>query len=214
MEVDRRGQRAGAVVGHRHLVSGQAQENGRGGRQIRVVINHQNAPDPSARFHRSSTTDARWGLLMGASLAEIARVGRVSFTGFPVAALDFYDDLEMDNTKSFWEAHKQVWKDSVQAPMIALTDALAEEFGTPKVFRPYRDVRFAKDKTPYKTNQGAWVARGPSTGWYVEVAAPGVRVGAGVYDASSDRLAKIRAAIDDPRRGRQLEPAKFICLGM
>ena len=34
----------------------------------------------------------------------------VNFTGFPVAALDFYDDLEMDNTKSFWEAHKTVWK--------------------------------------------------------------------------------------------------------
>jgi uncharacterized protein (TIGR02453 family) len=127
------------------------------------------------------------------------------FTGFPEAALDFYDDLEIDNTKTYWTAHKDVYEQAVKTPMTALVTALEPEFDEAKVFRPYRDVRFAKDKTPYKTNQGAWVARGPSTGWYVEVAAPGVRVGAGVYDASSDRLAKIRAAIDDSRRGRQLE---------
>ena len=88
----------------------------------------------------------------------------MSFTGFPVAALDFYDDLEMDNTKSFWESHKHVWKESVEAPMKALMAALEPEFGTAKVFRPYRDVRFAKDKTPYKTHQGAFVAAGPPHG--------------------------------------------------
>ena len=51
------------------------------------------------------------------------------------------------------------------------------------MFRPYRDVRFAKDKTPYKTHQGAFVPSGPSTGWYVQVGAPGVRVGVGFYEA-------------------------------
>ncbi len=127
------------------------------------------------------------------------------FTGFPVAALDFYDDLETDNTKSFWAAHKDVYEAAVRAPMVALTAALEEEFGSAKVFRPYRDVRFAKDKTPYKTNQGAFVARGPATGWYVEVAAPGVRVGVGFYEASSPRLARIRDAIADDRRGSELE---------
>ncbi len=128
-----------------------------------------------------------------------------TFTGFPEAALDFYDDLEMDNTKSFWEAHKQVWKDSVQAPMIALTDALAEEFGTPKVFRPYRDVRFAKDKTPYKTHQGAFVAAGPACGWYVEISARGVRTGSGFYEASGANLARIRESIANEATGKQLQ---------
>jgi uncharacterized protein (TIGR02453 family) len=128
-----------------------------------------------------------------------------SFTGFPVAALDFYDDLEMDNTKSFWTAHKDVYDTAVAAPMKALVTALEPEFGAAKVFRPYRDVRFAKDKTPYKTHQGAFVAQGPATGWYVEVAAPGVRVGVGFYDASSPRLAAVREAIADPRRGKELE---------
>ena len=127
------------------------------------------------------------------------------FAGFPVAALDFFDDLELDNTRSFWDSHKQIHADSVRAPMLALTDALAEEFGAAKVFRPYRDVRFAKDKTPYKTHQGAFVAAGPATGWYVEIAAPGVRVGAGFYHAEAPRLASIRAAIDDQHHGGELE---------
>ncbi|HET6654192.1 MAG TPA: DUF2461 domain-containing protein [Nocardioides sp.] len=128
-----------------------------------------------------------------------------SFTGFPVAALDFYDDLEMDNTKSFWSAHKDTYDTAVKVPMVALVAALEDEFGPAKVFRPYRDVRFAKDKTPYKTHQGAFVASGPATGWYVEVAAPGVRVGAGFYAAEAPQLAAIRAGIADDREGAELE---------
>ncbi len=127
------------------------------------------------------------------------------FAGFPEAALDFYDDLEMDNTRSFWEAHKQVYVESVKAPMVALTEALAAEFGSAKVFRPYRDVRFAKDKTPYKTHQGAFVAVAPHTGFYVHIGAPGVRVGGGFYHAESADLARIRTAIDDERSGTELE---------
>jgi len=127
------------------------------------------------------------------------------FQGFPVAALDFYDDLEMDNTKSFWEAHKKVYDEAVKAPMLALVAALEPEFGTAKVFRPYRDVRFAKDKTPYKTNQGAYVAVGPATGWYLEVSARGVRVGAGIYEAAGERLAAFRDAIADDKTGPQLK---------
>ncbi|HUP99075.1 MAG TPA: DUF2461 domain-containing protein [Aeromicrobium sp.] len=127
------------------------------------------------------------------------------FEGFPEAALDFYDDLEVDNTKSFWQAHKSVYDEAVAAPMKALTAALADEFGEAKVFRPYRDVRFAKNKTPYKTHQGAYVPTGPSTGYYVEVGAAGVRVGAGFYEAASARLAVIREAMADPAHGAQLE---------
>jgi uncharacterized protein (TIGR02453 family) len=127
-----------------------------------------------------------------------------AFTGIPEAALDFYDDLEMDNTRSFWAAHKEVYESAVRAPMTALAQALEPEFGTAKVFRPYRDVRFAKDKTPYKTHQGVFVPYAPGLGWYVQVAAPGVRVGAGFYDVSSARLGRIRAAIDDDRRGGEV----------
>jgi uncharacterized protein (TIGR02453 family) len=128
-----------------------------------------------------------------------------SFQGFPEAALDFYDDLEMDNTKSFWQAHKHVYDEAVRAPMLALTGALAEEFGQAKVFRPYRDVRFAKDKTPYKTGQGAIVNVGAATGYYVEIAAPGVRVSGGYYHAGGPDLSRIRTAIDAEHSGEELE---------
>jgi uncharacterized protein (TIGR02453 family) len=128
-----------------------------------------------------------------------------NFTGFPEAALDFYDDLEMDNTKSYWEAHKATYLEAVKAPMTALTDALAPEFGAAKVFRPFRDVRFAKDKTPYKTSQGAFVGSGPATGWYVEISARGIRTGGGFYDASSTDLARIRESIANEATGKQLE---------
>ena len=129
----------------------------------------------------------------------------MSFQGFPEAALDFYDDLEVDNTKAFWEQHKQTYQSAVATPMRELTDALADEFGEAKLFRPYRDVRFSKDKSPYKTHQGAYVAVAPATGYYVQIGAPGVMVGAGFYDASAERLSAMRTAIDDDRRGRELE---------
>jgi uncharacterized protein (TIGR02453 family) len=128
-----------------------------------------------------------------------------AFTGFPTAALDFYDDLEVDNTRSFWEKHKDTYLESVRRPMTALCESLAPEFGDAKVFRPYRDVRFAKDKTPYKTHQGAFVAAGPSTGWYVEISARGLRVGAGFYEASGERLGRIRDAMADDKLGPKLQ---------
>jgi uncharacterized protein (TIGR02453 family) len=89
-----------------------------------------------------------------------------------------------------------------------LVSALAPEFALDrqsyKVFRPYRDVRFAKDKTPYKTNQGAYVAVAPATGWYVEISARGVRTGGGCYDMSGPRLAAYRDAVADDKTGAQL----------
>ena len=129
------------------------------------------------------------------------------FEGFPEAALDFYDDLEMDNTRSFWDAHRQMYESAVRTPMTALVAALEPEFGPAKIFRPYRDVRYAKDKTPYKTHQGAFVAVGPATGYYVQIGAPGVRVGVGYYHAEPARLAAIRAALADDRTGPVLRRA-------
>ena len=125
--------------------------------------------------------------------------------GFTVAAADFYEDLENDNTRSFWTAHKEDYERLVRQPMLALTAALADEFGAAKVFRPYRDVRFSGDKTPYKTHQGAFVATSPATGYYVQIDASGLRVGAGWYDATAERKHRFRSAVDDARKGGELE---------
>ena len=137
----------------------------------------------------------------------------MSFSGIPVAALDFYEDLEADNTKSFWTAHKHIYDEQVRAPLEALASALEPEFGAPKFFRPYRDVRFAKDKTPYKTHQGMWFEE---TSRYVQISAAGLFVAAGYWDTSSGQVDRLRRAVADDVSGRALlravatvEKAKF-----
>ena len=90
--------------------------------------------------------------------------------------------------------------------MTALTRGAGAGVRQAKLFRPYRDVRFAKDKTPYKTHQGAFVAgRRRRPAGTSRSAPPGVRVGVGFYDAGSPRLAAFRAAVDDDRTGAELE---------
>ena len=126
------------------------------------------------------------------------------FTGIPIAALDFYEDLEADNSKSFWTAHKAVYDDVVRAPMTALLAELEDEFGAGKVFRPYRDVRFSKDKTPYKTHQGGFVETRPGVGFYVQIDASGLFVAGGFYSHTPVQVTRFRDAVDDDRRGRQL----------
>ncbi|WP_431958240.1 DUF2461 domain-containing protein [Nocardia lijiangensis] len=127
------------------------------------------------------------------------------FGGFPLAGLDFYEDLEADNSKTFWNAHKSVYEESVRAPMVALTAELEADFGPTKIFRPYRDVRFAKDKSPYKTAQGAVVGTAPGVGWYVQISAAGLFIGGGFYSGSPAQVAQLRATIDDDVRGPELE---------
>ena len=128
----------------------------------------------------------------------------MTFTGIPVAALDFYEDLEADNTKAFWTAHKGVYDESVRGPLEALVAALAPEFGSAKLFRPYRDVRFSKDKTPYKTHQGAWFGESSR---YLHVSAAGLFVAGGYWDTSSAQVERLRRAVADDVAGPALERA-------
>ena len=53
----------------------------------------------------------------------------MSFQGFPVEALDFYEGLESDNTKTYWTAHKKIYDECVRAPLVALCEALEPQFG-------------------------------------------------------------------------------------
>jgi uncharacterized protein (TIGR02453 family) len=128
----------------------------------------------------------------------------MSFDGIPLAALDFYEDLEADNSKAFWTAHKHVYDESVRAPLEALCLALEPKYGPAKLFRPYRDVRFSKDKTPYKTHQGAWFGESSR---YLQVSAAGLRVAGGYWHTSSAQVERLRRAIADDVAGPQLERA-------
>jgi uncharacterized protein (TIGR02453 family) len=128
----------------------------------------------------------------------------MAFTGFPDEALDFYEDLENDNSRGWWTEHKQIYERSVRQPMNELIAALEPEFGPGSVFRPYRDIRFAKDKSPYKTHQGAFVAVGPGTGYYVQIDASGLLVGGGFHAHTPEQLGLYRDAVDDERSGSDL----------
>ena len=128
----------------------------------------------------------------------------MSFTGIPIAALDFYEDLENDNTKTFWSAHKHIYDEAVRAPLEALATELEPEFGPAKIFRPYRDVRFAKDKTPYKTRQGVWFGESRR---YLHVGAAGLFVGGGYWDTDSEQVARLRRAVADDVAGAEFERA-------
>lgn len=124
----------------------------------------------------------------------------MTFTGFGEYAVEFYDGLEADNSKAYWTDQRAVYEADVKAPMQVLLAALEPEFGAGKIFRPYRDVRFSKDKTPYKTHCGA--TAGP---FYVQVGADGLMAAGGYYQMASDQVARFRTAVDDDRRGTDLE---------
>jgi uncharacterized protein (TIGR02453 family) len=128
----------------------------------------------------------------------------VTFSGIPVEALDFYEDLDSDNSKVFWTAHKHTYDESVRAPLEAFCVAVEAEFGPAKLFRPYRDVRFAKDKTPYKTHQGVWFGE---SNLYLQISAAGLFVAGGYWDTSSAQVDRLRRAVADEVAGAALERA-------
>ena len=124
----------------------------------------------------------------------------MAFSGWGDEALEFYEGLEADNSKTYWQRHKATYEQAVLAPMEALLADLKTEFGEGRVFRPYRDVRFSKDKSPYKTNCAATLSRGG----YISLSSEGLGAGSGYYGLMPDQLAKYRAAVADDRTGKPL----------
>jgi uncharacterized protein (TIGR02453 family) len=127
------------------------------------------------------------------------------FEGFPEEALVFYEGLRADNTKAYWTDHKATYEHAVKAPMEALLAQLEPEFGRAKLFRPYRDVRFSKDKTPYKEHAAAVVRDEHGGALYVQLSDEGLYVGGGYWHTTTDQGQRLRAAVDDERTGRQLQ---------
>ncbi len=115
----------------------------------------------------------------------------MTFQGWTDAILDFFEGLEADNSKTYWQAHKKVYDEQVRAPMQELLADLTDEFGEPKIFRSNRDIRFSADKTPYKTQIGATLAGHG----YVQLSANGLAVASGTYAFASDQLARYRRAV-------------------
>lgn len=128
-----------------------------------------------------------------------------SFEGFPSESLTFYAELEDNNTREWWLDHKDVYERAIRGPMLALLDELSEEFGEGKAFRPNRDIRFSKDKSPYKTAQGGYASTAEGTGYYLHLDAEGIAVGGGCHMATPPKTARLRSAIDATASGEELE---------
>ena len=121
--------------------------------------------------------------------------------------LDFYVGLEADNSKTYFQAHKQTYDECVKAPFLELSSLIGREFGTLHVFRPNRDTRFSKDKSPYKTAAAAVTEGEGGAAYYVQISAEGLYAGSGYYMLASDQLHRFRDAVVDTRTGPKLAAA-------
>jgi uncharacterized protein (TIGR02453 family) len=127
----------------------------------------------------------------------------MAFRGWPVEAVEFYEGLQADNSKPYWQDHKGVYEQCVRAPMEQLLAELADEFGPGRIFRPYRDVRFSASKEPYKTNCAATVGQGVGQA-YISFSTDGLSVGGGLYMPDPAVLQRYRTAVDRQKSGAEL----------
>ncbi|MFC4395081.1 DUF2461 domain-containing protein [Arthrobacter sedimenti] len=128
-----------------------------------------------------------------------------TFAGIPPEAFRFYAELEENNNREWWLGHKDVYDAAVKEPLGALLAGLEPEFGPARLFRPYRDVRFSQDKSPYKTAQGVFATRQEGVGYYLQVSADGLLVGGGYRSHTPAQLARFRAAADASGSGTALQ---------
>ena len=156
-------------------------------------------------------------------------------TGFSPDAIQFLTDLAEHNERAWFQPRKAEYERLLKEPMESLVVALGERFmarGIPieadprhSIFRIYRDVRFSKDKSPYKTHLGAsfpWIGDGDpnadvshtehANGAYFHLQPGNNYMGGGMWRASKERLDAFRRSIvDDDRRVRAaLEEPGFL----
>ena len=133
----------------------------------------------------------------------------MSFQGFGPQALPFLKALAFHQTKQWFEANRATYESDLRTPMGDLVEQLSAAFAKAKIplkgdrksslFRIHRDVRFAKDKSPYKTNVGAVMTRFGKKNepglFYVHVAHDGCFTAAGFYEPEPEALARLRSAM-------------------
>lgn len=132
------------------------------------------------------------------------------FPGFPKEALTFFRDLKKNNTREWFEARKAVYEEKAKAPMINLVEALNGDLekaaphyvADPRkaIYRIYRDTRFSKDKTPYKTHIAAvfnhrLLEKHASAGLYFAVSHESVDFGGGIYMPGPEQILQVRTLL-------------------
>lgn len=152
-----------------------------------------------------------------------------SFDGFPPDFLRFFRELARNNDRAWFQDNKDRYRRSVVEPMLAFITAMQAPLARisphylaiPKahggsLFRIYRDTRFSKDKTPYKTHAAAQFRHSAgrdahAPGFYVHFGPDGLFFGGGIWQPPSPQLKAIREFIvDNPSAWRKLRKAKAL----
>ncbi len=135
---------------------------------------------------------------------------KAGFAGFPAEGLKFLRDLKKNNNREWFQPRVETYKEKVRAPMLELVEALhramlkfAPDYaGEPPrcLYRIYRDIRFSKDKTPYKTRVDAlfWrnsLEKDEGAAYYISVSPESVFIGAGLYMPSPASLLAVRQSV-------------------
>jgi uncharacterized protein (TIGR02453 family) len=135
-----------------------------------------------------------------------------AFSAFPMEGLRFLRGLKRNNNREWFQKHKSIYETYVKEPMGALIESLAVDFqrfapemiASPKAsaYRIYRDTRFSKDKSPYKTHVAAvfprsGLAKHEGAGFYLHIDPTEVLIGGGIYMPMPEDLAAVRGHIAD-----------------
>jgi uncharacterized protein (TIGR02453 family) len=131
-----------------------------------------------------------------------------TFPGFPAAGIAFLRDLKKHNDREWFTPRKPIFDEKVRQPMVDLVTAIHGEMrrfapeyvGEPSkcVYRIYRDTRFSKDKTPYKTYISALLLRSNfdkytgSAAYYFAISAENIEIAGGIYTPDRDVLLAVR----------------------
>src|SRR5258708_16160233 len=126
-----------------------------------------------------------------------------AFRGWPEECQRFFIGLELDNSKKYFDANRTIYEQAGRARRGALIESLEAEYGPGKVFRANRDIRFSKDKSPYKTNIAGYAGMG-GRGGYLSLDARGLMVAAGRYEMTPAQLTKYRKRVAADATGAPL----------
>jgi uncharacterized protein (TIGR02453 family) len=123
-----------------------------------------------------------------------------AFTGWTGDFRGFFLGLKANNNKAYFQAHRRQYEEEVKTPMLSLLAELEPEFGPARLSRPNRDIRFAADKSPYKTN----IYASARDGGYVALDAAGLTAAGGRYIMDSAQLARYRAGVAAESSGKKV----------
>jgi len=126
--------------------------------------------------------------------------GMGKFTGWKGDFQGFFVGLKLNNSKAYFDAHRKQYDEEVKGPMVALLADLEPEFGAAHLSRPNRDIRFAADKSPYKTN----IYADSREGGYVALDSDNLTAAGGRYMVDGEQLARFRKAVAADRTGKEL----------